>query len=1277
MSARRSAVLFTALALTLTGLPVLSSGGGGLDPAAAEAAAGEVFVNEIHYANTGVDAGEFVELAGPAGADLTGYDVVLYDGETGAAYASTPLTTSIGPNGIAVVDYPVEGVRDGSGGVALVKSGTVDQFLSWGGAVTATDGPAAGRTSDGIGVAEDESTAPDASLQLTGTGDVATDFTWSGPAPGSRGAPNAAQTLTADGDESLVPGLVDDTVEPGDVVDTFVRPSDPANELYIEGESLVPSATGTPVISQDSSGLLVWSDDRQLRVNAIEAFEAATVTFQVPREGRYVVSADMTAGQNFGVAQLSIDGAVAGEFDGSGTRNTLVRRHSLGEHDLAAGDHTLTMKALRAGSGGLFRIGLDVLRLRLQPPDGRLTLTPGRTDAVAGTIPVFGWSTDSGDLLRVEIDHEQVADWDAVADTATLVYEARGIDAGPVGAAFEDGISVRGHETIIDYDVQGGTINPNTNWATNGIQISGELLRQGANVIDLFAGSDERFGPNLDDFEVRNLRLVLGDGSILKGDDDPLDTVYRLGDNEPGAVERRSWTYVIPPTSGPVPRPARGYKLETQLLSDGDHVVTLTADGPAGTEKLHHHFTVDNNAPVVSDLSPADGQHVKGTFLLDATVTDVSDAAPEVVATLDGSTVELGQTMSTDDLLDGKHVFSVRATDAAGTSVQRTSTFTTVGETPDAPQLVAPADGSTGAAKNPKLQVNATDPAGEPLQVTFLQATPVGPPVLGLAGTSGGDVPVPAAGAGTPVSVGAATSSDDVYAESDPTSDSPFQRYDVRVSRVRGAKTVDLSWEGRVAADREVVLSVWNVETQRWTEVASSSGTDGADTTLVGRTRLGPTIDGDVVHVLVEARDTFAAIPSTADRTFENPASYDFAVAWMTDTQYLSQGATGLPPGAVNYANTFTAMTQWVKDNVNARHIVYSAHTGDVINNWQVTSPDEDRARKEFAFASKAMAILDNGGVPNGVTPGNHDNKTGTDNALFNEYFGPARYDAAEDIAPTGEDGDGYYGGPWQPGDNQNHYDLVEVGGQKLIFLYLGYFVQPEEFSWANQVLADYRDRAAVVLTHSYLRPSMTADGRGGELTLDDGEEIFDQVVVPNENVFLVLSGHTHGVGLNVKRDVGVKGHVVVEMLANHQFFELPNGQRRVGHLRLLQFDLDGRVSVNTYSPILNDHNAVEFDTQPGRHYDESADEFVVPVDLPGRKTTLRTDAIGVAVRTNTVIGTANVASGGVAEVTWNGLAAGTKYGWYARATDAGGFAAESTVFTFTTAGTTATTSRP
>ncbi len=119
----------------------------------------------------------------------------------------------------------------------------------------------------------------------------------------------------------------------------------------------------------------------------------------------------------------------------------------------------------------------------------------------------------------------------------------------------------------------------------------------------------------------------------------------------------------------------------------------------------------------------------------------------------------------------------------------------------------------------------------------------------------------------------------------------------------------------------------------------------------------------------------------------------------------------------------------------------------------------------------------------------------------------------------------------------------------------------------------------------------------------------------------------------------------------------------------MLQFTTEGsNISVNTYSPFLDDHNAEEFDTMPGRDYAANADEFIVPVDLASRTTGFRTDSVGLALRTDTVIGTVSVPSGEVAEVTWKGLTAGTRYGWYARATDPDGVFAESTAFTFTTA---------
>jgi predicted extracellular nuclease len=160
-----------------------------------------VFINEIHYDNSGTDAGEAIEIAGPAGTDLSGWDLVLYNGSTGAPYTTTALSGVIPDQdngfGTVVFSYPVNGIQNGSpDGMALVDPGdNVVQFLSYEGSVTATDGPAVGMTSTDIGVSEAGNEPVGLSLQLTGTGTEYEDFIWSGPSTHTFGAVNTGQSF--------------------------------------------------------------------------------------------------------------------------------------------------------------------------------------------------------------------------------------------------------------------------------------------------------------------------------------------------------------------------------------------------------------------------------------------------------------------------------------------------------------------------------------------------------------------------------------------------------------------------------------------------------------------------------------------------------------------------------------------------------------------------------------------------------------------------------------------------------------------------------------------------------------------------------------------------------------------------------------------------------------------------------------------------------------------------------------------------------------------------
>ena len=164
-------------------------------PSAVAAQMPGAWINEIHYDNVGSDTGEAIEVAGPAGTDLAGWSVVLYNGNGGAAYGTQSLSGALPDQagGLGTASVPATGLQNGDpDGLALVDAtGAVVQFLSYEGTFTAKDGPAAGRASTDIGVAEN-GTATGTSLQLTGTGRGPADFTWTG-GPASFDAVNAGQ----------------------------------------------------------------------------------------------------------------------------------------------------------------------------------------------------------------------------------------------------------------------------------------------------------------------------------------------------------------------------------------------------------------------------------------------------------------------------------------------------------------------------------------------------------------------------------------------------------------------------------------------------------------------------------------------------------------------------------------------------------------------------------------------------------------------------------------------------------------------------------------------------------------------------------------------------------------------------------------------------------------------------------------------------------------------------------------------------------------------------
>ncbi|MDT7934863.1 MAG: PEP-CTERM sorting domain-containing protein [Sphingomonadaceae bacterium] len=179
------------------------------------------FINEFHYDNVGTDVGEFIELAGPANFDLTGWQLLRYNGANGQQYSTPgadPNLTGVSfgaataPNGWSFLSfsYPANGIQNGDpDGFALIdKTGGVVQFLSYGGTFTATNGAAQGITSVDVGVRESGSTPIGGSIRLTGTqtagyagngfGSQPAGFVWANPntATATPGAVNPGQVFT-------------------------------------------------------------------------------------------------------------------------------------------------------------------------------------------------------------------------------------------------------------------------------------------------------------------------------------------------------------------------------------------------------------------------------------------------------------------------------------------------------------------------------------------------------------------------------------------------------------------------------------------------------------------------------------------------------------------------------------------------------------------------------------------------------------------------------------------------------------------------------------------------------------------------------------------------------------------------------------------------------------------------------------------------------------------------------------------------------------------------
>ncbi|VXC05774.1 LamG-like jellyroll fold domain-containing protein [Citricoccus sp. K5] len=658
----------------------------------------------------------------------------------------------------------------------------------------------------------------------------------------------------------------------------------------------------------------------------------------------------------------------------------------------------------------------------------------------------------------------------------------------------------------------------------------------------------------------------------------------------------------------------------------------------------------------------------EGSELTRATEFGAEWANPGLVAagtsyTLDGEPIEPGQVIGSG-MAAGEHTISIEGKTVFGLPISESVTFTSGS---------IPVGGGTETGQgNGKvsLSARAVNPDGGDVTTTFYR----GRADVAQGGFQG-------LVDGTPTTLEFDYTEDtELEGAGDSLSATagqmPFQRFDVEVGEA--AEDQSVRWAGTVDPSRQVNLLLWNTEDESWDELATGRGLNESELVLSGALGAEHLDEAGQASVLVLGEDPFADdLQNEVADSFEDPADYDFSLAHFTDTQYLAEGAAedaySEEQQAV-WADAYTSVAEWIVANAEEMKIEYVAHTGDIMENWHTGTPraDEEEYRQiaveEFEFVSEAQKILDDAEIPNGVTAGNHDNRSGMDvgpDNLYNQYFGPERYEALEQTQGW-KDADATYT-PWQEGDNENHYDLFTAGGLDFVAVYLAYDVTDEEIEWASSVLDQYSDRNAMIMTHAQRKPSTNPDGRGATFS-HDGAKIDEGLLQKHSNVFLALSGHEHGVDIEVRKDVGTEGNNVVELLADYQFYTVSaeelgltgvDGRSATDMLqfgssffRLLQIDVDNaEMAVDTYSPLLDDFGATEYDDR--NRYNGTEDDTRLPIQLETRKTSFATNQVMVTTPTDEEIGEATAKSGWPATVEWAGLTEGETYAWYATSRDA------------------------
>ncbi|MFA6694054.1 MAG: metallophosphoesterase, partial [Bacillota bacterium] len=594
------------------------------------------------------------------------------------------------------------------------------------------------------------------------------------------------------------------------------------------------------------------------------------------------------------------------------------------------------------------------------------------------------------------------------------------------------------------------------------------------------------------------------------------------------------------------------FEIDTTKLNDGNHLI----EAYAGENLIFKgDILVDNSPPqIVTNLK--NNQLVTNGFMIEGSFTDECSGLKISNILLEGKQIARGKdfTYTLKNLKPGSYSLIFEASDKADNTVYQSVYFIVTDDvTPDY-QLLENEDGAfdlTVKEGSPKVTLYNID------TLDYKASYGTTPDLQDFSIVEA--VPEP--------NLQLFRNKEGIFTTTS-VSGIPYHLFEVDVSKVKN-KTLFLSFHGKTLEDERLALKVYNQKTSSFDRVAFG----------YGEVELQAEVDIQTYNM--DGKIYVIAMPDYVTNGSNT-------MLWITDPQHYTKFE--------DLHDFYYRSYQFAGAEYEAGRAGYLITTGDLVDD----SPESALAPDQWVIADKAFSYVDKADLPNGAVSGNHDtgNYPSADYSLYSEYFGASRYRNKA-----------FYGGSLN--DNASHFDLITIGNTDFVILYLGYGVEgtPETVEWANQVLKRYSHRNAIICTHQYLRATTA--------TWDEtsrAEVIFNEIVVPNENVKMLLCGHSDG-AVTLKKQIASR--TFYEILSDYQFVQLEpdsyyNGNKHYignvpycngeGYMRSMSF-CGNTVSTKTFSPITG-----------GKNPHGNRDEFTISIDFIPPKREITTAFFSAAV---------------------------------------------------------------